>query len=226
MPVNTFLNKTKRYSRHTYGDDGQFGRRNIMSVSFVANDLQKAMAASAAFISAPITASNSVVTTQALVPNPDIPRNVTITAGGTGASITAAAITVTGTNVEGAVITETFTPTAATPGLITGNKAFKTVTSISIPVQTGAGATYSVGVGSKLGISMRNIASMPVKVLVNNAGVETLEDPSASALSATVVESNTVTTTTAQDGAKAFRVYVLNYKWAINPTNAQPDYGV
>jgi hypothetical protein len=73
---------------------------------------------------------------------------------------------------------------------------------------------------------MRNLTSMPIKVLVDNAGTETIEDAGASAFSSTLVESNTVTTTTALDGTKRFRVYVLNYKFAINPTNAQPDYGV
>ncbi len=221
------LNKTKRYSRHTYGDNGYMGKRNILSVSFVANDLGKPAAAGAAVVSAALATSASVVTSGSLTVELDTPRNLTITAGGTAGSITASAITITGTNAEGAVITETFTPTVDTPGLITGNKAFKSVTAYSIPVQDGAGSTYSIGVGSKLGIGMRNIASMPVKVLVRSAaGVETLEDASASALSATVLESNTVTTTTALDGAVAFRVYVLNYKWHINPTNSNPDYGV
>jgi len=68
---------------------------------------------------------------------------------------------------------------------------------------------------------------MPIEVYTRTtAGVEGIEAASASAFSATVVESNTVTTTTTLDGATNFRVYVLNYKWALNPTNANPDYGV
>lgn len=227
MAIGHTLNKTKRYSRHTYGDDGDRGRRNILSVSFVATDLARPAAAGAATVSAAITTSGSVTTSGTLAVELDVPRNITVTAGGTAADIKAVAITITGTNAEGKVITEDFTPTVDTAGLLTGNKAFKTVTAYSIPAQDGAGATYSIGVGSKLGIGMRNIASMPVKVLVRSAaGVETLEDAAASALSATVLESNTVTTTTAMDGAVGFRVYVLNYKFAINPTNGQPDYGV
>lgn len=220
------LNKTSRYSRHTYGDNGVYGHRNILSVSFVATDLMSPAAAGATTVSTAIATSSSVVTSGSLDVTLDTPRNLTITAGGTAGSITASDITITGTNVEGKVISETFTPTADTAGLITGNKAFKTVTGYSIPVQDGAGATYSIGVGSKLGIGMRNLASMPIKVLVNDNGTETIEDAAASAFSATDVESNTVTTTTALDGSKKFRVYVLNYKWAINPTNGQPDYGV
>ncbi|HET8708941.1 MAG TPA: hypothetical protein VFL85_01530 [Candidatus Saccharimonadales bacterium] len=216
------LNKTRRYSRHTYGDDGATGKRNILSVSFVATDLRKPAAANSTAVSTAITASNSAATTGTLDVELDTPRNITITAGGTAASITASAITVTGTNAEGKVITEDLTPTAATAGLITGNKAFKTVTAYSIPQQSGTGATYAIGTGAKLGIGMRNMSSMPVKVLVDNA----LEDASASAFSSTAVESNTVTPTTTPNGSKAMRVYVLNYKWAVDPTNGNPDYGV
>lgn len=227
MAIGNSLNKTSRYSRHTYGDNGVLGKRNILSLSFVSTDLRKPVVASATAVSAALATSNSVVTAGTLAVTLDVPRNITVTAGGTATSITASAITITGTNVEGKVITETFTPTVDTAGLLTGNKAFKTVTAYSIPIQDAAGATYSIGIGSKLGIGMRNIASMPIKLLKRTAaGVESLEDASASAFSSTDVESNTVTTTTTMDGAIGFRVYVLNYKWAANPTNAQPDYGV
>lgn len=228
MPINTTKNQTRRYSRHTYGDDGLRGKRNILSVSFVATDLQRAALAGTTAVHAAITGATGGITTVTTgFTNPDVPRNITVTAGGTATDITASAITITGTNVEGATITETFTPTVDTAGTITGSKAFKTVTSIAIPVQDGAAATYAVGFGSKLGIGMRNIASMPIMVLVrSSAGVETLEAPSASNFSATVVESNTVTTTTAQDGARGFRVYVINYKWSVDPVNAAPDYGL
>lgn len=220
------LNKTRRYSRHTYGDNGVYGHRNILSVSFVATDLGKPLAASTTRAAGATATSGSTTTTITSLTQPDVPRNVTITAGGTAGDIKAAAITVTGTNVEGATITETLTPTVDTAGTTTGNKAFATLTSVAIPAQDGSGATYSVGYGSKLGIGMRNLSSMPIKVLTNTAGVEALEDASASAFSSSAVESNTVTTTTALDGAVGFRVYVHNYKWHINPTNSTPDYGV
>lgn len=226
IPVN--LPKTARYSRHTYGDDGSLGKRNILSVSFVANDLKRPAAAGAAALLAASSLTTSGTTT--LTPTttaPDVPRNITITLGGTTASIGAGTATVTGTNVEGKVITEDYTVVAATGGLLTGNKAFRTVTSVSFPATSGAGATASIGYGSKLGIGLRNIASMPIKVLTRSAaGVEALEDAAASAFSTTLVESNTVTTTTTMDGAVGFRVYVLNYNWQINPTNGNPNYGV
>lgn len=223
------LNKTRRYSRHTYGDDGLRGHRNILSVSFVATDLKRPAAASnTALLAATAVSSTAATTLTPTTTVPDVPRNVAITVAATTATdIAAGNITVTGKNVEGKTITEDFAVTADTAATIVGNKAFAEVTSVSVPQQDGASVTVAVGTGSKLGIGMRNMSSMPIKVLVRtSAGDESLEDASASAFSAAAVESNTVTTTTALDGTTGFRVYVLNYKWAINPTNAQPDYGV
>jgi flagellin-like hook-associated protein FlgL len=170
--------------------------------------------------------STATTTVTTFLAQPDVPRNITVTAGGTAGDIKTGTVVVTGTNVEGAAISENFVFADDTTGAQTGSKAFKTVTSILFPVQDGTGATYDVGVGSKLGIGMRNIASMPIEVMVNTAGTETIEAASASAFSTSAVESNTVTTTTAMTGAIGFRVYVLNYKWAINPDNSTPDYGV
>lgn len=227
MPKNTFLNKTRRYSRHTYGDDGLRGRRNICSVSFVATDLQRPAAGSNTAVAAAFATSTGATTVTTGLTNPDVPRNLVIKPGGTAADVASGTVTITGTNVEGKVIAEEFTTVADTVTAIVGNKAFKTVTSAVVSAQDGAGATFSIGVGSKLGIGMRNLSSMPVKVLTRAAdGTEALEDASASAFSSSAVESNTVTTTTAPDGAVGFRVYVLNYKWHVNPTNGNPDYGV
>jgi len=228
MPINSTKNQTRRYSRHTYGDSGVRGKKNILSVSFVATDLERPSAATDAAVRAAITGSSSVVTTViTAITNPDVPRNLSVTPAGTTADVAAGDVTITGTNVEGKVISEAFTFLANASTAVVGDKAFKTVTSISIPIQDGAAATFAVNTGAKLGIGMRNIASMPIQVLTRSAdGVEALEAAAASAFSTTVVENNTVTTTTAMDGAVGFRVYVLNYKFAANPINDNPDYGV
>lgn len=219
--------KTRRYSRFTYGDDGDRGRRNILSVSFVATDLLRPAVANANILLAATGVSNTSSTTLPVAPNPDIPRNIVITVGGTAASVSAGNITVTGTNSEGATITENFATTAGATGAIVGNKAFRTINSVVVPQQGGAGVTVAVGYGGKLGICLRNMPNMPIKVLLRSAtGVETLEDPSAFSLNATDVSLNTVTTATANDGIRAFRVYVHNYNWHINPVNSQPNYGV
>lgn len=226
MPTRLF--KTYRYSRHTYGDDGEYGRRNILSVSFVATELKRVKAASATGLLAVTTLTTSGTTT--LTPTTTeiaTPRNVTVTLAGTTANIGAGNIVITGHNSEGALITENLAVTAATGGLLTGNKAFYDITTVAFPATTGSGVTASIGYGSKLGIRMRNLASMPIQLLkISSTGVESIEAAAATNFSTSDVSLNTVTPTTTPDGTIEFRVYVLNYKWAINPTNAQPDYGV
>lgn len=85
--------------------------------------------------------------------NPLTPRNITATAGGTAGDIKAIQIVVEGTNFADEEISETLPAfTVDTAGTVTGNKAFKTITSITIPAHDGTGATTSIGFGSKLGL--------------------------------------------------------------------------
>jgi len=97
--------------------------------------------------------AQQVVTTA--ITNPDVPRNITATSGGTAANITAVQVIVAGTDHAGIAITETlpaFTATSATT--VSGSKAFKTVTSITIPAN-GTGVTTAIGSGTKVGLSRR-----------------------------------------------------------------------
>lgn len=99
--------------------------------------------------------SAAVVNVTTFAAQPDVPRNLVITPGGTTADVNACIITVTGTNYFGKALTETFTFTAAQSAAVTGNKAFKTVTNVNFPLnceQGGFAATWSVGVGEKIGL--------------------------------------------------------------------------
>jgi hypothetical protein len=92
------------------------------------------------------------VITQGIV-NPGAPRNVTATAGGTATDIKAIQIIVEGTNFNDEPITETLPAfTVDTAGIVQGNKAFKTITKITIPAHDGVGVMTSIGFGEKLGI--------------------------------------------------------------------------
>lgn len=223
----TRIYKTNRYSRHTYGDDGLYGKRNILSVSFVASELKRPQVANAVALLAATTLNTSAVTTLIVNAQPDITRNISVTLGGTAASIGSGNVVITGHNHEGALITDTIAIAATTAATYNGTKAFASVDSVTFPATLGAGANASVGYGGRLGIKLRNLASMPVMVLTRtSAGVEALAAPSSSNFDATLVENNTVVPATTPDGTIEMRVYVLDYKWALNPTNATPDYGV
>lgn len=87
------------------------------------------------------------------ITNPDVPRNITATAGGTAGDIKAITVTIDGTNYADEVIQEVLPAfTVNTPGTVTGSQAFKTVTQITIPAHDGTGATTAIGTGAKLGL--------------------------------------------------------------------------
>ena len=84
---------------------------------------------------------------------PDVPRNMTVTAiMGIGVSIDGT-VTVHGIDADGAVISEVFTISHVGIAIYTGNRAFAKVTSI-VTDQTGTsvGSFYHVGFGEKLGL--------------------------------------------------------------------------
>ena len=88
--------------------------------------------------------------------NPDVPRNVTATAGGTAGDIKAIQVVVHGTDINDQVISETLPAfTVNSTGTVVGSKAFKTVTSVDIPAHDGTGATTAIGTGTKLGLNTR-----------------------------------------------------------------------
>jgi len=138
---------------------------------------------------------DQVVTTG--ITNPDVARNITATAGGTTANITAVQVIVAGTDVFGNVVTETLPAfTAATAGTVTGSKAFATVTSITIPAN-GTGVTTAIGVGSKLGLPARLNTDTVLNAYLN--GVRESTRPTV-AFDATNASGNTVTLNSALNG--------------------------
>lgn len=148
-------------------------------------------------VHAAVTDTGAPVTVTTGITQPDVPRNLTATAGGTAADIKAIQVTVTGTDAEGNVISEALPAfTVDTAGTVVGSKAFATVTSIAIPAHDGTGATTAVGRGAKLGLGVRLSRNTVGNVYL--AGVK--EAPSAVAVSATALESNTVTMTSALNG--------------------------
>lgn len=121
---------------------------------------------------------------------PSVPRNVTATAGGTSGDIKAIQVIVAGTNYAGEAITETLTAfTVNTAGSVTGSKAFKTITSVTIPAHDGTGATTAIGFGEKLGLPDK--LSTNTVLLASLGGTKEGTAPTVTT-STTALESNTV----------------------------------
>ena len=157
--------------------------------------------------------SAAAVTLTSFTAQPDVPRNLTITPGGTAADVEACDIVVNGTNFFGRTMTETFSIPNDMSTAVTGNKAFKTVTSIVWPANCEGGSfggTWIVGVGDKLGI----------KRCMANAGDWAWSESSGTfsgtratiAVSATAVESNTADFNETMDGsAQMIGFFVQNF---------------
>ncbi len=143
-----------------------------------------------------VTAASDILTTG--ITNPSVPRNITATAGGTTGDIKAVQVIVEGTNYNGDVITETLPAfTADTAGTVTGNKAFKTVTKITIPPHDGTGATTAIGFGSKLGLPYKLAHNTCLEAFIDNEKEGTAPTV---ATSETAIESNTITLNTSLSG--------------------------
>lgn len=157
-----------------------------------------AQAAAEATVHAAVTGSGTVVvTTTTAFTQPSCPRNLKITPGGTTADVKAASITVYGTNYADEAISEAFAFAENATAATVGAKAFKTVTSMSIPAQDGAAATFTLATGSKLGLPLKlanNCASDALFGTAKDSALPTM------AFSSTALESNTATFATALDG--------------------------
>lgn len=133
------------------------------------------------------------------ITNPDVPRNVTATAGGTSGDVKAVQVTVTGTNINDEVITETLPAfTVDTTGTVTGSKAFKTITSYSVPAMDGTGATVAIGTGAKLGLPVKRSRDTVLRATFN--GVRESTHPTV-VFDSDEVEKNMVTLSSSLDGS-------------------------
>ena len=134
------------------------------------------------------TGAQQVITTG--LNTPEVPRNITATAGGTGADIKAIQVIVAGTNAEGVAITETLAAfTVNTAGTVASVKAFATVTSVTIPAHDDVGATTAIGFGEILGLGARYARKSVIATYL----ADVLEGTAATvAVSATAIESNTI----------------------------------
>ncbi|MBM7624777.1 hypothetical protein [Sporohalobacter salinus] len=81
------------------------------------------------------------------ITDPDIPRNIRIKGSASGMT---GDVVINGTNINDDAISETLALNGTTE--VQGDKAFKTITSVELPVQTNSGDEVSVGTANKLGL--------------------------------------------------------------------------
>jgi hypothetical protein len=150
----------------------------------------------------------NAVTISTFVAQPDVTRAVQFTIGGTAADIGTCTATVNGTDFHGQVISEDFSVTANTAETLQGSKAFKTITSISLPAaceDSPYGATWSVGYSEKLGLK-RCLAQAGHVVFSTVAGAYEATRATV-ANDAANIEGNTADFNGTMDGANDFEIF-------------------
>jgi hypothetical protein len=183
-------------------DSRQFhtGRSRILTYTFGAPALGTNTAVHAAVTD---NGAQQVVTTA--ITNPDVPRNITATSGGTAGDIKAITVTIAGTNIWGQAITEVlpaFTVDSATT--VVGSKAFATVTSITIPAHDGLGATTAIGTAVTADLKLGLPATLTRKSFINLYVDDVVDTIASSQVDSDEVEKNWVEPTTAANGSKVF----------------------
>jgi hypothetical protein len=134
------------------------------------------------------------------ITNPAVPRNLTVK--GNDGNVTGDVV-IAGTNIGGEAISETIALNGSSA--VVGNKAFATVTSITLPVYNTANTErVRVGTGAKLGLPVKLSRNSILRAFHNGA----LEGTAPTlAFSASALESNTLTLDTALNGSVVITDY-------------------
>lgn len=202
--------------------------KNIYSGNFGYTATSKKVAsASATAVLAATAAATSPVTVTSGLTDPDVPRNLTVTPGGTTADIRDSVVTVNGTNIEGKPISEIFRFADQASSATTGAKAFRTITSVVIGQQGSALPTFSVGTGNKLGVNHRLFnQNTTVKVYTSSAvyGALTLQNAPTIVSNEQNLENNTVQPATTPNGSLIFNIFYYFDDWSLAPLNDNPEY--
>ncbi len=228
--------KTYPYNRHTYGT---VHLKNLYSHSFGYTETRKKVSAGSATAILAATAAGVGTPTTLLLSNgaaitqPDVPRVLSVTPGGTTANVLDSVVEVFGTNIEGKPISERFRFANAASAVVNGTKAFRTVTKVVIDGQAGSGVTFSVGTTNALGVNHRLFRNnTTVKVYQATAVHEQGSTPTGLALQAaptvtaneTDLGLNTVTPATTPDGSTFLVICYTFDNWSLAPVNDNPEY--
>lgn len=196
---------------------GTIRYKQLYNTTFGYTETKKVAAGSTTAVLAATNASGSAdVTVSEGFTQPDVPRALSITVGGTAASVGTSGIIVTGENIEGKVITERFVTTNGSTGTINGTKAFARVTSILIPKQAGSGVTVAIGTRNILGIKHRLFnQNTTVKVYSATAvaGALTLQGAPTVVSNEVDLELNTVAPATTPDGSTMLIIAYTYDNW-------------
>jgi hypothetical protein len=154
--------------------------------------------------------STAAVVLTSFTAQPDVARLINITPTGTTGDVEACVITIAGTNINGAAITDTITFVADASSAVASSKAFKTVTSVTWPANCESGsfaATWTIGITDALGLKRCMDAAGHVAFAVFNNAYEGTRPTCVADVDE--VEKNTCDINGTLDGAKNVELYFI-----------------
>lgn len=209
---------------------GTLTKKNIYSNTFAYTETQKKVAAgTSTAVLAATTGATAAQTVTTGITNPDVPRalSVTPTVNAIGQPFS---VVVTGVNIEGKPMTESFVVPASSTSAVNGVKAFKRVTSVTIPANTN-GLTITVGTQNVLGLNHRLFKNNTTVKVYSATGLSvsgytafTLQGAPTIVANERDVELNTIVPATTPNGSTFYIVCYAYDNWALAPFQDQPEY--
>lgn len=178
--------------------------------AIVVEEFTNPAAPGAALISAAAAsqiAAGRSATLLALAANISPPRNITVTTAGVTPADAPATALVTGTDINGDVMTETLNiPQTAT--IAVGAKAFASVTSIVEAAGDGTAATMSYGIGALIGLGKKVAVRAGLPAIVKEIAAGSLAPtPGVFAAPSVGVPNGTYSPNSAADGSRDYCLY-------------------
>lgn len=205
--MSNFLKEVKLMNLYPYDKESQRIKSDVEGIGvdrafiahFQVSDVNAIAASTTKILAATALTEAAQVITENIT-NPSVPRNIKIVGNAAGI---AGNVTIKGTNYNGDFIIETLVLNGITE--VEGNKAFKTVNEIDLPIQAAAGNTVSVGFGDKIGLPYKLYHNTVLAAYLDNIRENTSPVVTTSP---TNLENNTVDLSSVLNG-KIVDVYLI-----------------
>lgn len=207
---------------------------NVIEHTFAYTATQKKVSVgSAGAVHSAIATVVAGVTVTTGFTQPDVPRILAVTTGGTTADFAASTLTIVGVNVEGKTITDVLAISDNQAGQTVGSLVFKRITSVALNKADGTGGTFTIDTTNKLGLNHRlpaNFSTIVViqdtqnDILTNNSVPTVQAAPSSSNADGEFVEKNWVQPATAPDGTTFLYFFYWFHKVLVAPPKDSPEF--
>lgn len=226
--------RTYQWAAHTAWGYPFNHLHNVIEHTFAYTFGQKKVSAgTAAAIHASFASVVAGVTVSSGFVQPDVPRVLAATFGGTTNDFAASTLNIVGVNVEGKTITDVLTVADNQSGQVLGALVFKRVTSVTLSKADGTGGTITIDTTNKLGLNHRLPPNFSTAVVIQDTQNDVLVSttlpsaqaaPAASNYDGQFVEKNWVQPATTPDGSTFLYFFYWFHKVLVGPPKDSPEF--